>query len=354
MSPTAAFVNSTSFLGRRTAPPALSAPRTTRIAVAPSRRVVAVLDTPASNTHLQRNGEVILRDFLTRRAVHTIMFYMAELGDRPTRQWLANFDSFSDRVAEDRFDDADGFLDKMMRTQRIRGSIKMRHPRGYFSRTYPFVIEPHRIAKRIVATRVQLAEEWATDLRCIQEENLEIQRMAFEKMVCSDDKVLASKQNIIFDSDPFGSNHTPLRYKNYMALKLLITQHAITRLLPFLRDQGSNHEYMYLLQFVNTYGPLEKGDEFLRTLMACPIETRTNPTHTIQPKSIALQIMELRRVIADEWISVMQCIPDEQMLMAREMLESSMEASNEFGEDVPRPKNAAEAENEDADVDTVA
>jgi len=143
-----------------------------------------------------------------------------------------------------------------------------------------------------------------------------------------------------------------------MALKVLITQQAIVRLLPFLRDRGSNHEYMYLLRFVNSHGPLEKGDKFIRTLMECPIETRTNPTHTIQPKAIATQIMELRRVIAQEWITVMECLPEEQLLRAREMLETSMDMSTQLGEDIRRPKQTPASEKapeaETDDVDTVA
>lgn len=188
-------------------------------------------------------------------------------------------------------------------------------------------------------SRMQLAAEWARDLRCIDAENLELQRLAFEKMLCATEAELNSKRNLIFDSDPFSNDHTPLRYKNYIALKTLTTQHAVARLLPYTRDRGSNHEYMYLLQFVSSYGAIKDGDEFLRALMDRPLESRTNPVYTIHPRSIALQILELRSAIAAEWIAVMEYIPEEQRLMNRAILERSINVSEAPGEDFPKRGN---------------
>lgn len=301
--------------------------------VRPRSRVVAVLDTPASNTYLQRHAELVLRDFLTRRAVNTVMYYMHELGDGPSHQWLSNFDNFSDKVKKHTFKNGDRFIERMMHTPPAKGSLKIGHPSGRFSRTFHFTIDPRNIAHRIVAVRVQLAGEWARDLRCVDAENLELQRLSFERIVVVSEKELDSKRNLIFDSDPFANDQTPLRFKNYVALKTLITQHAVTRLLPYMRDRGSNHEYMYLLQFVNSYGAIANGDDFMRDLMSRPVELRTNPSYTVVPRSIAAQVLELRSAIAAEWITVMEFVPVEHELNNRSSLERSMEASGDLPDD---------------------
>ena len=289
----------------------------------PRRTTVAVLDTPAGNTYLKRHAELIIRDFLTRRSVNTVMFYMDELGDGPSRDFLKRFDAFDTKVKNDEFEDGDGYLDRMMHAQNQNVEMTISHMGGRLKRTYKFKIEPRRIADRIFDVRKQIASEWATDLRCIEMENVEIQRTEFEKVLTKDQQVLDSKKNIVFDMDPFSDN-TPLRYKNYMALKTLLTQHSVARLLWYMRDEGSNHEYMYLLQFTNTYGAISNGDDFIRQLMQRQVEFRTHPSFTIQPRSIALQILEVRQAIADEWIALMQRVPEEQMELARSILERSM------------------------------
>lgn len=299
--------------------------------------VKAVLDTPASNTYLQRHAELCLRDFLTRRAVNTVLYYMHELHDGPSHNWLSNFDNFSEQVKAHKFKNGDQFLDKMRQAPMEKGYLKIGHPSGRFSRKFPFTIEPRRIASRIVDVRVELAAEWAKDLLCIEAENLELQRIAFERLVAKSQAELDSKRNLIFDSDPFANDQTPLRFKNYSALKTLLTQHAITRLLPYLRDMGSNHEYMYLHQFLGSYGPIGDDIDFFHDLMGRLPESRTNPSYVVMPRSIAAQILDLRAVIAKEWIAVMDFVPVETKLLRCGMLEKSIEASHNLPEDGRSP-----------------
>lgn len=305
---------------------------------------VAVLDTPASNTYLQRHAELVLRDFLTRRAVNTVMYYMHELGDGPSHQWLSRFGNFSESAKKNTFTNGDEFVDRMLRTPTEQCSVKIGHPSSRFSRTFNFTIEPRRIAKRIMDVRVQLSKEWSNDLKCIDAENLELQRLSFEKMMVSTEKELNSKRNLIFESDPCVNDQSPLRFKSYIALKTLITQHAVTRLLPFIRDQGSNHEYMYLLRFINTYGAIADGDKFLSDLMGKQAEARTNPNFTVVPKYIANQILELRSVIAAEWITALDFIPVENELNMRGQLEKSMELSIDLPEDTQNGPNGKAAD----------
>lgn len=325
-----------------TSAPAQSEKQHARIVRPRKLVVVAVLDTPASNTYLQRHAEVVLRDFLTRRAVDTVMYYMHELGDRPSHQWLSGFHSYAKHVKQRTFKNGEHFINSMFSSPPEEGSVKIGHPSGRFSRTVHFTIEPAHIAQRIVDVRVQLSKEWSKDLRCVDAENLELQRLAFERMMVTSEKELNSKKNLIFDSDPFANDQTPLRFKNYVGLKTLITQHAVARLLPYMRDRGSNHEYMYLLQFVNSHGVIEDGDQFLRSLMAKPAESRTNPEFTVIPKSIASQVMELRSAIAAEWITVMDFVPVEQELNTRGKLERSVQASLDLPDDTENGEMSAE------------
>ncbi|PXF46960.1 hypothetical protein BWQ96_03298 [Gracilariopsis chorda] len=315
------FVPQTTFLGAVALPRRASCARSSGVRSA----TTAVLDTPASNTYLQRHAELAVRDFLTRRAVNTVMYYMHELGDNTTRTWLKRFERFSERVENGQFVDGESYLNRMMRAEKERISVQVSHLGGRLLRTYEYDVEPFRLAKRILDIRKQLAAEWVGDLRCIEMENLEIQRMAIERALCSDEAQLESKRKLIFDSDPFASDQTPLRYKNYHALKTLITSHAVSRLLPYVRDCGSNHDYMYLLQFCRAYGMIGDGDQFVRELMGRPIERRTHPSYTIQPRSLALQVLELRTAVAAEWIEVMKFVPSEHMLMNRRILERSVE-----------------------------
>lgn len=296
--------------------------------------VVAVLGTPASNTYLQAHAELAVRDFLTRRAVNTVMFYMNELGDGPSHQWLSQFDDFSNKVKLRQFRNGDQFIARMLLAPLKEGTVTIGYPsaRG-LSRTVSFVIEPRRIAQRVIDVRLHLSTEWASDLRCVDADNLELQRLSFERILVSSEQELDTKRNLTFDSDPMATDQTPLRFQNYIALKTLITQHAVARLLPYIRDHGSNHEYMYLLQFMNWYGAIADGDEFIRDLMARQVEQRSNATFTVVPKSIALQLLELRSAIAAEWISVMEFVPMEHEMNARGALEKLFEVSNDLPSD---------------------
>lgn len=345
MSPIPAFVpSSSSFHGTSLRQrPALSARR-------PSKAVSAVLDTPPSaNPYLQKHSGAIIRDYLTRRAVRTVLYYFMELGDYPSRKWLLNFESFDKIEREDKFRDGDAFLKKMFNAKPYSGFIVQQHPRGYYSRKFPFSISPRRIGDSILASRMQLAAEWEQDLRCVEAYNLEIQRMSFEKMFESDERRLEAKRSLIFDFDAFSSNQTPLRYKNFKSLLVLVTQHAVARLQPFLRDT-SNHDYMYMMQFVSSYGPLKDGDAFVKVLMEEPKQCRTNPEFVIDPRALAMHVMDLRKIIANEWISVMKRVPEEQLSMKRSMLEHAVELSYAPGEDVPNKSSSSGKESNNNNI----
>jgi hypothetical protein len=304
--------------------------------VAAARRVArASLEKPVgSSNYLQVTSAVVLRSFLTRQAVRTIAFYLAEFRDVPSKDWLLRFDGFEEREKQQSFIDGDGsFLRKMFRAQPQEGTMVVGHPRGRFKREYKFVIEPPKVANRVLAARTQLAEEWANDLGCIRLENNEISRMAFERMFESDEKKLSSLRGRVFDFDNFSGDQTPLRFKNYMKLKLLVTQQAIARLQLYLRDT-SNYDYMFLRSFIQgSHQPLVDDEKLLVELARQPPITRINPDFVIDPASLARRLMEIRSQIAQEWIAVLHGVPEEHVNWSRVRLEESLSLNPTQGED---------------------
>jgi hypothetical protein len=294
----------------------------------------ASMESPTENTYLQATSAATLRSFLTLRAVRTIAFYYAEFRDVPSKNWLLRFDGFEEREKEHCFNDEDGkFLRNMFRAQPQHGTMVVGHPRSKLKREFKFIIEPPKVANRVLAARTQLAEEWATDLKCIALENNEIMRMSFERIFENDEKKLKSLRGRVFDFDNFSTDQTPLRFKNYSKLKILVTQQAIARLEMYLRDTN-NHDYLFFRGFVqSSHQPLISDEKLLVELARQPAVSRTNPDHVIDPVSLARRLMEVRAHIAQEWIGVLEGVPEEHVNWSRVRLEESMSLNPTQGED---------------------
>jgi hypothetical protein len=164
-------------------------------------------------------------------------------------------------------------------------------------------------------------------------ENKEIMRMSFERIFENDEKKLNSLRGRVFDFDNFSTDQTPLRFKNYSKLKLLVTQQAISRLEMYLRDTN-NHDYLFFRGFVHSsHQPLVNDEKLLVELARQPTVHRINPDHVIDPMSIARRLMEVRAHIAQEWIGVLQGVPEEHVNWSRVRLEESMSLNPTQGED---------------------
>lgn len=270
-------------------------------------------------------GTQAIRDYLTCRAVRTILFYFNEFHDGPSSHWLSNFKDFAARERST-FRDGDAFLVDMLYAPKETGSYTVAHPRGYFSRRFSFTIDPHNIAQRVLRVREQLAAEWVEDLALIGAENLELSRLALERALGPARETAERRRRRMFDEGT-QSGQTPLRYKNYNSLKVLTTQHATARLTSHLRD-SSNHEYMWLIQFIRCYGPIIDGNAFVEAIMAAGPQPRNNPAFTVVPQHLASRIMSLRAAIADEWIQILGRVPKEHLALHRNMLELSMMSSS--------------------------
>jgi hypothetical protein len=62
--------------------------------------------------------------------------------------------------------------------------------------------------------REQIAEEWRQDLKLVEHENLEMQRHHIDTLNMSKEDAAKSKQ-MVFDYDPFSSDKSPFRAKNW-------------------------------------------------------------------------------------------------------------------------------------------
>lgn len=226
---------------------------------------------------------ISVRNFLTRRAVSTVMYYIQKMRDSVTWRWLTNFDGFVHKVDHDCHLDGDRYLDRMMRACNEKGTIQVSHMQGRLSTTYKFTIEPYRIATRIFNFSKELASERATDLKYIKMGNSDIQRLAVERLLCTTTQELEFRRNLIFGHESLSTENTPLRYKTYSAIKTLPSRHALSRILPYMPDHAPNYGYMYILQFNSAYGPMNDGDQYVNHLMNRQLEERTYPSHTIHP-----------------------------------------------------------------------
>jgi len=251
-----------------------------------------------------------------------VLFYFREMRDLASVNWVLKFDKFEVREKNDLFHDGNSFISKMLVQPPVHGEYVQNGPRSYLTRRYPFTIKPSQIARSILENRKQLAKEWEVDLRCVENDNLELQRMSVERILEKDPKILDTKRNLIIDYDNLDDS-SPMRSRNFNKLLILSTQHSITRLMWYLRE-NSNHDYMYLMEFVSRFGALDSTTNFIEELMKQPIEARINPVYNVDPRKLAVLMLELRASIAQEWIQVMKGIPEEQVDLTRKIIEKSI------------------------------
>lgn len=298
-----------------------------------TRAVLGVPPGPvgSNESYSQMVTGAALRSLLTKRAVATVAYYLMEMNDSPTRNWLLQFEDFAKRCDENRWEDDGTFLHNMLRAKPVKCTMNVGHPRGRFKREFKFEIVPMQIAQRILAVRLQLAKEWAHDLQCVALENQEITRMSLERVIHSDEVSLTAAKKNVFDFDNLEANQTPLRFKNYGKLKMYVTQHAISRFELLLRDT-SNHDYMFFRTFRRHMEPLSNDEEFIVGLRNQLPASRINPVHEINPKDLAQMLMDLRVEVAQECISVLKGIEAEQKLDERRRLEVSLSLMT-MGED---------------------
>lgn len=135
---------------------------------------------------------------------------------------------------------------------------------------------------------------------------------------------------------------TPLRDGNRDRLMGLLTERAVKTLLFYLMETNLNLHY-WLSAFLAAH-PIPRdgawddvsGEAFLRTLLRMPVQEakysvgRTQMYDTVKgmgvdPRSLAQRIMDIRRQMAIEFIIDLNDVPEENLLLLRESLSSSLE-----------------------------
>jgi len=268
------------------------------------RRAILVMSNRNTEDHFHTGSRLYdqpsqaLYDFLTRRAVKTIMYYFDEFHDGPSKDWLNTFDNFGQR--EDHFTGSDAFLVKMLKSPRETCIMTIAHPKGYFKREFKSTIEPAKICERIMSVRKQLAEEWSRDLQLIARENLEVIRVTLEKALYGRDHNVDRMRSLILDHDMFTNDYSALRSSNYAKLKTMLTHYASYQVLENLHHTN-NHEYMWFNHYLR--GHVVKNDEdFVLELIRAPVVNCTHPHYEIFPRMIAEKVLEARLQIANDWI----------------------------------------------------
>eukprot|EP00882_Tetradesmus_deserticola_P001384 GHRQ01001499.1.p1 GENE.GHRQ01001499.1~~GHRQ01001499.1.p1 ORF type:complete len:570 (+),score=231.36 GHRQ01001499.1:75-1784(+) len=134
---------------------------------------------------------------------------------------------------------------------------------------------------------------------------------------------------------------SPLRDGNRDRLIGLLTERAAKTLMVYLMETNAN-VYSWLVNFYKQ-NPIPKdgswdeisGEAFLRKLLSMPIEEAKYNTGRdslfdnvrscdVDPRSIAQRVMDIRKQLAEEFIQELQMVAEENALLLRETLQSSL------------------------------
>jgi len=231
-----------------------------------------------------------------------LLVYLEEFHDNASKRWLENYAGFKLRAAQ--FSESDEYLLGMMREPVETGTITVAHAKGYFQASFPYSIEPQRLAQRILAIREQLAEEWRRYLKLIEEENNELNRIHLELSFnnngnndgASTTKLMRAR---IFDSDPFVNADSALCSANYRKLKTMLTHYAAYAVLEMLH-LADNHAFNWLNLYLTTH-PVHSDEQFLRALWVTPPVAMTNPVTIVRPQLLAAEILTERVKLSKDW-----------------------------------------------------
>ena len=221
---------------------------------------------------------------------------------------------------------------------------------------------------RIISVREQISREWKDDLEtlvrtneCIldeYEENRQAEAVALEeddedeeegdedkvlknvaspyrasqdgKTLLYDRNALAYLTNSIASQDRASS---PFRKSNFDLLLLLCTQESVHRVLrEYLEDTDEEmhmEKYEWLQSFYKKNAKeyfdghecsFGRPDKFLETLLVQPPvarETRTGSFYLVNPMAVTEDILRERSMVAREWKSIIDTIPDEHLDLRR-------------------------------------
>jgi hypothetical protein len=250
----------------------------------------------------------------------------------------------------------------------------------------PVEIDPSNLVTRILSVREQIAKEWDKDLDALMMANDLILDSFFEQTrakrssmgigesVGSDnyygdggDAFVRRAQDLINDNSRFSVQvSSPFRRSNFDLLYNLCTQAAIHRLLRQkikLRqspaEEGGDRgdaSFVFLRDFYTGRAeeyfdgdlPFGRADDFLEDLLETSpfvvsdvvgkknYSWRTSHPGLVDPVGTAEEIIQMRRVVAQDWKALMQKVPDDHIVIRQALLSNQMKRMQSSSDNEPR------------------
>lgn len=220
----------------------------------------------------------------------------------------------------------------------------------------PVQIDPPNLVTRILSVREQIAKEWSgKDLDALIVANDLILDSFFEQTKAKRNRDIGSyeagggafvrmAQDLINDNARFSTQaSSPFRRSNFDLLYNLCTQAAIHRLLREKmkrRDGDEDVSFQFLRDFYTGRAeeyfdgdlPFGRADDFLEDLLeTSPFvmsSSNRNDVGTasglVDPVGTAEEIIQMRRLVAQEWKILMQRVPDDHMVLRQALLSNQM------------------------------
>jgi len=241
----------------------------------------------------------------------------------------------------------------------------------------PVDIDPPNLVRRILSVREQIAKEWEKDLDALMEANDMILDSFFEqtrsKRRMDEDMgggsgggyveagaFVRMAGNLINDNSRFSVQvSSPYRRSNFDLLYNLCTQAAIHRLLRekmrAKKEEEGDASFLFLRDFYTGRAeeyfdgdlPFGRADDFVEDLLETPpfvlSRSKNGGTDTIaaaaasslvDPVGAAEEIIQMRRIVAQEWKVRMEKVPDEHMVIRQALLSNQMKNNPIGGDDL--------------------
>lgn len=294
----------------------------------------------------------VINDFVTQRALQTLIFYQTQNRDEVTAGWLSRFE---DHQGIERFHGTQGlhlpwdeYLASLCQAEDEQIVVELRKRGGdkrsknpylkdrYFN--YTVSIEPRNLANRIFELRTALAIEWRSDLLGIAGVLAELTRSRTAVVVNGTDDAAGLTMPWLEAYDPIGvGDATAFRLGNFDLLLRLSAYEAVKRTLRQLEQVKTPHaklNHAFLKDYLKKRGKVFRGDgpygvasSFLTELADMPAyihdyDPRQKPVF-IDPVAMADLVMKEQLNIVELWRSLLDHIPEDNRRVSRDVRKRS-------------------------------
>mmetsp|Transcript_16255 Transcript_16255/g.49197 ORF Transcript_16255/g.49197 Transcript_16255/m.49197 type:complete len:392 (-) Transcript_16255:331-1506(-) len=311
----------------------------------------------------RRQQHAVLNNFLTQRAVQTLIFLQKTSRDTVTAGWLERFGQdgggferyHGTRGLKSQWDD---YLSAMLTAEleTIVVSLKKRGPNGTggWSKNNPYLqaryfnytvdIRPANLAERVLELRTALAAEWKDDLRDISNVLQENHFSSRRAEVVNGSAFSKAQEKLRFaplegyDAAIGAGDSTPYRRGNFDLLARLSAQEGVFLVLKKLQRRNSR-ESLYSRAFLEEFyearsahfdgdGPYGVAETFLRDLadqLPRVISSPYEKPFFLDPVRLAESVMYEQRQVLQAWHAALDRVPHDNSrahLLAADLLQS--------------------------------